>query len=438
VGKHESEFAMPTARDVRTIGGFLSARANQLRLDRVSDRRDPRGKRWQLTTLLWTSLLGMMTGQKCFADVERLTADLSMPVRRRFGIRRRISDTTLRDALATITPADLRPTLHSVTRSAARSKSVAVDFDLPFGVVSMDGKYVTVPSVDDQYAQRSTRAEGDCGITGRIGTMTATLCSSEARPCIDVYLIPASTNEMGVFPRALDALLEAYGNLDLFRLVTYDAGACSKANADHIRSRNLHYLFGLKGSQPQLLYWAQLSFKDRCVDSPDALTVDGKGSGQVTRSIFLLPCPDGTDEWSHLRTIVRVDSSGFDQRGRPTNETRYFLSSLPTKRLSAQQWLTVIRRHWSVETTHQILDVTFEEDEHPWVLQNPRLTATIMVLRRIGYSLLTIFRSVTQRSNHRRHEPWHVLLTRIRDALLLATPAALAGVRTRTPEPFLC
>ena len=438
MGKHESDLAMPTVRDVRRIIGFLSTKADRLHLDRVTDYRDPRGKRWKLPALLWASLLGIMTGQKNFANVERLTADLSMPVRRRFGIRRRISDTTLRDALATITPADLRPILHSVTRSAIRSKSVTVDFDLPFGIVSMDGKYVTVPSVDDQYAQRSSRADGDYDITGRIGTMTATLCSSEARPCIDVYIIPAQTNEMGVFARALDALLEAYGNLDLFRLVTYDAGACSKANAEHIRNRNLHYLFGLKGSQPQLLYWARLSFKDRSGDSPDALTVDGKGSGRVTRSIFLLPCPDGTDEWSHLRTIVRVDSSGFDQLGHPTNETRYFLSSLPTDRLSPQQWLTVIRRHWSVETTHQILDVAFEEDDHPWVLQNPRLTATIMVLRRIGYSLLTIFRNVTQRSDHRRHEPWHVLLTRIRDALLLATPAALAGVRRRTPEPSLC
>jgi hypothetical protein len=66
--------------------------------------------------------------------------------------------------------------------------------------------------------------------------MTAALGSSVARPCVDVYLIPAPTNEMGVLPRALDALLEPYGHLDLFRLVTYDAGACSKAKADHTSS----------------------------------------------------------------------------------------------------------------------------------------------------------------------------------------------------------
>jgi len=298
----------------------------------------------------------------------------------------------------------------------------------------MDGKYVTVPSVDDKYAQRSTRAEGDCTVIGRLGTMTATLCSAEARPCIDVYTIPAHTNEMGVFSRALDSLMEAYGNLDLFRLVTYDAGACCRANADHIRSRSLHYLLGLKGSQPQLLYWARFSFKDRNAEAPDARTVDGKGLGQVTRSVFLLPCPDGTDEWPHLRTVVRVDSAGFDRLGHPIAETRYFLSSLSTDRLSAEQWLTVVRRHWAVETNHQILDGAFQEDARPWVLHNPRLTATLMVLRRVGYTLLSIFKHVTQRSDERRTEPWHRLLTRIRDSLLLATPETFRGLRRRSAD----
>ncbi len=88
-------------------------------------------------------------------------------------------------------------------------------------------------------------------------------------------------------------------------------------------------------------------------------------------------------------------------------------SSLSTDRLSPHKWLTVIRRHWAVETTHQVLDVTFQEDEHPWVIQNPRLTATIMILHRIGNTLLSIFKHITQRSDHRRQEPWRVLLTRM-------------------------
>ena len=40
---------------------------------------------------------------------------------------------------------------------------------------------------------------------------------------------------MGAFQRALQNLITAYKGLDLFRLVTYDAGALSKDNADAVR-----------------------------------------------------------------------------------------------------------------------------------------------------------------------------------------------------------
>jgi hypothetical protein len=390
-----------------------------------------------LDTLLFSTLLGVMTGQKSFADVERLTANLSLATRHLLGIHRQVPDTTLRDALSRVEPQDLRPILHSATRSAHRSKSLGVDFELPFGVVSMDGKYVTVPAVDDRYSQLITQDIDQGRLSGRIGTMTAVLSSSQARPCIDVYPIPAVTNEMGIFERALDALLDAYGHLDLFRLVTYDAGACSKANAQYIKDRGLHYLLSLKGSQPDLLYWAQLWLGQRAIEQADAVDIEGVGRAQVTRRIFLAACPAAPDGWEHLRTLVRIDTETFDRLGQPNTETFYYISSLAMDRLSTEQWLTVIRRHWAVETVHQILDGAFEEDDRPWVLENPRLTLVVMILRRIGYTLLTVFRSITQRSDNRREEPWHYLLQRIRDAVLLATTSVLDGLRPRTPDTAL-
>ena len=96
----------------------------------------------------------------------------------------------------------------------------------------------------------------------------------------------------------------------------------------------------------------------------------------------------------------------LSSHGNPTHETFYFLPSLPSDRLSPQQWLTLVRRHWAVETTHQILDGrAFEEDDRPWVSQNPRLITLIMILRRMDYTLLAIFKHVTQRSDARRDEP---------------------------------
>jgi len=375
-----------------------------------------------------------MTGQKSFAEVERLSDSTSKVMQRRLGITRRIPDTTLRDALSTVEPKDISPVLHRAVRSAVRSKSLSVDFGLPFGVIAMDGKYVSVPAVDNKYSKLQTRDDDRATLNGRIGTMTVVLASSEARPCIEMRPIPAATNEMGAFARTLDGVLEAYGHLDLFRLVSYDAGACSKANADHIRARNLHYLLSLKGSQPALLEAASLWLNQLPTQTADGVDVTGSGLHQVTRTIFLRTASAPPEGWEHLRSVIRVDSDGFDRLGKPTHETYYFLSSLPVDRLTPKQWLTMIRRHWAVENAHQVLDVAFEEDDHPWVTENPRLTVVLMILRRIAYTLLTIFRSVTQRSDERRSEAWKELFQRIYDAVLVASADTLAGLRRRRPS----
>jgi hypothetical protein len=60
-------------------------------------------------------------------------------------------------------------------------------------------------------------------------------------------------------------------------------------------------------------------------------------------------------------------------------------SSMPPRRDSESQWLLLLRRHWGVETTHQILDVALEEDDHPWIEQNPRGMLVVAILRRISY-----------------------------------------------------
>jgi hypothetical protein len=136
-------------------------------------------------------------------------------------------------------PHELLTLLHWVTRSAIRSKSVSVDVGLPFGCIAMDGKCVSVPRVDDKYSQLQTQDEDKAMLKCCIGTTTVVLSSSEARPCIEMLPIPAATNEMGTFTRALHGLHETYGNSDLLRLVTYDVAACERANEDHIRARNL-------------------------------------------------------------------------------------------------------------------------------------------------------------------------------------------------------
>ena len=162
--------------------------------------------------------------------------------------------------------------------------------------------------------------------------MTATLTSIAAQPIIDVTPIPAHTNEMGIFVLALERVCRAFAGLDLFRLVTYDAGACSKANARAVRDRDLHYLFVLKSSQSSLYAEAEL-----------------------------------------------------------------WLGSRPVE----------------------------------WISSNPRGALVVAILRRIAYTLLTLFRSVTQRSDERRSAPWKRLMLDVFTALLTTNKDHIRGLRFR-------
>jgi len=59
----------------------------------------------------------------------------------------------------------------------------------------------------------------------------------------------------------------------------------------------------------------------------------------------------------------------------------------------------------------------------------------VAILGRIAYTLLALFRGVTQRSDERRATPWKRLLRAIHMALLLTTNRQLAGLRVRASSP---
>lgn len=413
---------------------MLAKRLGEARLDEIDDPRDARGRRWALSALLSGALSGLMAGCRSLKAVEELTDELTLPVRRKLGINRRIPDTTLRDTLSMLEPDALRPALHASVRAARRRKALDAD-GLPFGVVALDGKATVVPACDDLFAQRQTAAE-DAAVVGAVRTVTATLVSASARPVVDVTSIPASTNEMGIFERALDALMATYCRSDLFRLVTYDAGACSVDNAEAVRKHGLHYLFGLKASQPTLYKEAALWLGGRLADQADATTFDVHGDTTVVRRLHVGEAITAPEGWDHVRSVLRVEMETFDARGTSINvDNRYFISSLPRSRLTNDQWLLLVRRHWGVETSHQILDVAFEEDDHPWIEHNPRATVVVMLLRRIAYTLLALWRGVTLRSDEQRNRPWRKVMRDIELAVIKATAAELTGLRRHRLAP---
>jgi predicted transposase YbfD/YdcC len=408
------------------IARFLKNNLGGLRLDEVDDPRDPRGLRWGLDVLLTTVVVTMIAGAKSLLDVERMTTEMSEPSLRLLGIRRRLPDTTARNVLCEIEPSELRARLYAEVRMAHRRKALEPE-DLPFGVAAMDGKGTALPSCDDHYVQRQTASEGP--LVGVMRTMTAALVSSRAKVCLDASPIPAATNEMGHFATALDELCVAYGSIGLFQLVTYDSGACSRANAQHVRDKGLDYFFALKGTQPTLEAEAHRLLAGRAPSTADATSEDVRNGHVVVRRVYLTDEMAGFDDWEHLHTVLRVQSETRDAGGKVVaGDERYFICNLPRSTLKNAQWLHIARIHWGVENNvHNTLDTVFEEDDHPWIEANPKGALVVALLRRIALNLLILFRTVTQRSDERRATPWRDLVRNVWLALVRIRNDDLCG-----------
>lgn len=417
------------ARLTRRIAGLLSARIAELRLRRVADPR--RGAvSWSIERLLVPVLVGLISGAKSLADVERLTTNMSTACARMLGIHKRVPDTTMRDLLVQIDVDALRPLIRRLCRRAIRSKSLA-PVGLPFGVVSMDGRSTATKHSDEHFAQANHQGGEVHHLLVR--TITSALVSARAKVCLDMCPIPAKTNEAGIFATAFSALIAAYSE-DVFQLIIYDAGACSKENGQLVEDAHRAYLFALKDNQPELAREAHRQLGNLGPKQAEATFSEARGKDIIHRRIWRTKEMAGWHGWTHLRTVIRIEQERVTERGERIVEQRYFVSSLRLERLTAEQWLRVVRCHWGVENeNHWVYDAILQEDARPWIRQ-PQGMLVVMALRRLAFNILVIFRNVHQRSEQRRATPWRCLIDEVRIAMLTLTTAHIKGMRTRSPR----
>lgn len=175
-------------------------------------------------------------------------------------------------------------------------------------------------------------------------------------------------------------------------VVTTDAMGCQKEIARQIVDQGADYLLSLKGNQGNLHKEVELLFDDAKKTNYEALThetyttVDG-GHGRVeTRSYTVIADVDWFEEkskWKKLSTFGMVESTR-EIGDQTTQETRYFISSLPC---DAKQFAEAARDHWGVENgLHWCLDISFREDDSR--VRNGHAPENLAIIRRFALSLI--------------------------------------------------
>jgi hypothetical protein len=373
-----------------------------------------------------------MAGCRSLSETEALTESLAPAMRRRLKLPRRLADTTARDVLCRVSLDGLRAVLRRAVRAAWRRKAL-VPVGLPMSVVAMDGKATALPTLNHPLVQNQ---HPEVGLPyGLVRTMTCTLVSAAGRPCLDAVPIPGQTNEVGHFQAAFRRLVRSYDKL--FDFVTYDAGGFSRANADAVIAAGKDYLFALKDEHRTMCRLADEHLRtEAVVDTTEDVLDNGT---TVVRSLKLLRADpswsygDGKSPeesvWRHAKAFLSVEYVKVKDRVVVERDERMFVSSYDPKRLTPAQWLLLVRSHWGVESNHHTLDTAFAEDDRPWIEADANGMLAVLLLRRIAYTLLALYRAVTLRSDERRAMRWKALLQSVRDVLIAATEEQLAGLR---------
>lgn len=396
----------------RRLAACTNKRMGELNFNNVVDGR--RGDiTWPLPTILKQVLVGIMAGKKGLAEVEENFSGISGFMRQVLGFFRRLPDTTMRGALTKVGIDSLRAVLHQTVYLAIRRKALDVLGGLPFHVVAMDGKKTCTWIGDGgKYAQTVSDYLGEIARYS-VATITICLTSTSSKICLDAIPMPANTNEKGFFEVVFQSFLDTYGNLA--KMFTYDAGANSKVNATLVALKGFFYLFTLKDDQPTLFEQAKKLLASLGAQLALAVTDEVLSGERVIRRVWMTTEMAGFHGWTHLQVVLRVECQIFDNKTGVLKSTfsRYFISNAPLKTLTPAQWLLVIRSHWGIENNcHNTFDKIFQEDKRPFILQ-PHGMLVVMILRRIAYNLLSLFRSVTQRADEKKKMPWKSLMNYI-------------------------
>ena len=312
----------------------------------VTDPRKARGKRHELSDVLFIILVGVLSGAEDADAIEDFAEHQEEWFRQRCSMQHGVpsQDTYLR-VLAMLDPSMFGKLFQS-------------------WVQAVWGPAQSHVAIDGKSLRRSFNRA-----TGVSPVHSVAAFASELGLVLGQVAVKEKENEIIAIPRLL-SLIDLNG-----ATVTIDAMGCQTAIASAIVEAGADYILQVKNNQPTLRSQIEGFFDnvekskrpldDRQPEVIEATETDG-GHGRVEerrcRISKNLSWIDRKDSWTGLSAIAEVSRRRENiSTGQSSYEKSYFILSKADA--TAADVNALIRSHWAIENSlHWVLDVTFNED----------------------------------------------------------------------------
>lgn len=198
-------------------------------------------------------------------------------------------------------------------------------------------------------------------------------------------VVDTKSNEITAIPELLEKIKIAG------QVVTIDAMGTQTAIAEKIKTKRGEYVLALKENQKTLYEDVKLFFEDE--EEKQKLREQGnykktveKAHSQVEIREYYQTKAIGwciqKKEWKGLRSIG-MEEKTIQKNGKEKKEYRYYISSLKE---DIELFCRAVRGHWSIESMHWHLDVTFKEDANTTL--DKRAAQNLNIIRKWSLSIL--------------------------------------------------
>lgn len=194
------------------------------------------------------------------------------------------------------------------------------------------------------------------------------------------------SNEITAIPQLLSQLELSNA------IVTIDAMGCQTDIAKQIVEAGGDFVLAVKDNQPKLKVAIGTFFAEQIERGFEDLryreydTIDDSHGRVDERIYYICKVPKNVavfDHWPDVKAIGYALRLTRHADGRETSEVRYYIAS---RYLTAKRFGEAVRGHWSIESMHWTLDVTFREDDSR--TRERTLGNNLSWLRRFAVTLL--------------------------------------------------